>query len=162
MSTKKTIQKSEAPERYLIEGANVLIKGFKTPAKFLSFLTDALYWTSIEGVSQEKGADSTFFLRIILNEVLQRWISNDEKLDEKISAGLKEVESSLGFDEYNDQMAIVLKGLGASISEGCPLKEYLDECFNGVTTMLEVGECIQTYKYEINRIREQKKLLEAA
>lgn len=168
MSTKKlttkttetlTTKTNEDPERHLIEAANILIKGFKAPAKFLSFLTDALHWTSIEGVSEEKGSDRTFFLRIIINEVLQKWISSDEKLNEKITTGLKEVQSSLGFKEYNDQMAIVLKGLGVSISEeGCPFKKYLDEYFKGVGIMFEVGDCIQQYEYEINEIRQQNRL----
>jgi len=164
MNTKKTTTTTnENPERHLIEGANILIRGFKTPAKFLSWITEALHWTSIEGVSEEKGTDRTFFLRIIISEVLQKWISNGERLNEKITIGLKEVQGSLGFEEYNDQMAIILKGLGASIStEGCPFKKYLDEYFRGVGIMFEVGNYIQAYEHEINKIREQKKLSEAA
>ena len=172
MSTKKlttkttetlTTKTNEDPERHLIEAANILIKGFKAPARFLSFLTDALHWTSIEGVSEEKGSDRTFFLRIIINEVLQKWISNGETLNKEIAIGLKEVQSSLGSKEYKDQTAVILKGLGVSISEeGCPFKKYLDEYFKGVSIMLEVGECIQAYEYEINEIRQQNKLLKQA
>jgi hypothetical protein len=158
MSTKKTtIQKSETSERHLIKAAEVLIKGFKTPEKFLFFLTQALYWIGIEGVSEEKGADQTFFLRIILNEVLQQWISNNERVNEKIAVGLKEVKDCFGYKEYNEQMTIILKGLGASIQDGCPFKKYLDEYFKGITIMLEVGQYIQAYEYEIHNIREQKK-----
>ncbi len=158
MSTKKTtIQKSQTAERYLIEGANTIIKGFKTPSKFLSFLTDALQWISLDGVSEEKGADKTFFLRIIISKVLQTWISNDERINEKIAIGLKEIQDCIGYEEYNDQIVIILKGLGASISkEGCPFKKYLDEYFTGVGIMFQVGECIQAYEYKVHEIRERE------
>lgn len=158
MSTKKTtIKKNEVPERYLTEGAQVLINGFKTPAKFLSFLTDALHWISIEGVSDEKGADRTFFLRIIITKVLQEWMSNDERINENIAIGLKEIQDCFGYEEYNDEIVIILKGLGVSISkEGCPFKKYLDEYFTGVGIMFQVGECIQAYEYEVNEIRKRE------
>jgi hypothetical protein len=57
-----------------------------------------------------------------------------------------------------NEIAIVLKGLAASISkEGFPVKKYLDEYFKGIGVMLELGDYIQAYELEINKIREQKK-----
>lgn len=167
LTTKKTetltSKTKEDPERHLIKGANILMKGFGTPGKFLSFLTNALHSTSIEGVSEEKGTDRTFFLRIITTEVLQMWIGNDERINEKIAIGLKEVWECFGYDEYFAEIAIIIKGMAASISkEGCPTKKYLDEYFKGVGIMLEVGDCIQAYEYEINKIGEQNRSSEAA
>lgn len=162
MSTKKMIiQKKETLEKILIEGANVLIKGFKTPANFLSFLTQALYWTSIEGVSEEKGADQTFFLRLVIDEVLQRWINTEERVNENVAIGLKEIQDWYGYEGYYDQISVILKGLAISIKEGGhPVKKYLDEYFKGVGVMFELGDHIRSYT--IIKIREQKKISEAA
>ena len=163
MSTKKLITKKtetlisktqDNPERYLIEGAGILVKGFGTPGKFLSLLTDGLHWTSIEGVSEEIGSDRTFFIRLIITELLQRWISNDERISESIAVGLKEIQDWYGYKGYCDEIAIILKGLAISISkEGCPVNRYLDEYFKGVSIMLEVGDRIQSYEM---KIREEK------
>jgi len=156
MSTKKTTTKTNYnPERHLIEGAKILINGFETPGKFLAFLTEALYWTSKEGVSEEKGVDQTFFIRNVISEVLQRWIIEDKNLT-GIAAALKEINSVAGYEGYNDGMGNILKGFGASISDGYIVKKYLDEYFKGISIMFEVGHYIYNYECEV-RSRELKK-----
>jgi hypothetical protein len=159
MSTKKT---NENPERLLLEGADALIKGFKTPAKFLSFLTGALYWTSIEGVSEDKGADQTFFIRLLINEVLQPWLKGEKDAIKEIGEGLNEVAGRGEYEEYNNSMGIITKGLGMSMQDNLYTSDYLNDCLSGIQTMSRIGHCVKLYDEEMSKIREQKKLSEAA
>lgn len=153
ISTSKT---KENPERHLIEGANILMNEFKTPAKFLSFLTDALYWTSEEGISYEKGTNRTFFIRLLIREVLQPWLEGGEDMLKRICKGLDEVAGCGEYEEYYNCMAKIMKGFAVSMLPDLYEPDYLCERLSYIQAMLRIGDCAKLYDDEMNKIGEEK------
>jgi hypothetical protein len=134
---------------HLLEGANILVKEFKTPAKFLNFLTECLYWLQAEGMApNSKPTDQTFFIRCLIEEVLQQWMLSGEDVNKNIASGLKEVYSSVG-DCYSDEVSLIIQALGISLKEGGIYVEgIMDEYLLGINTMFKIGRCISNYEFE--------------
>ncbi|HEY9364414.1 MAG TPA: hypothetical protein VIQ00_14195, partial [Chitinophagaceae bacterium] len=101
----KSISKTnENPERHLIEGANILVKEFQTPANLLKFLTCSINW--IEDYNDERAkegqtADSdTFFIRLLIDHLLHPWLEKSQNNIPGITNGLKEIQDVFGYDGY--------------------------------------------------------------
>jgi hypothetical protein len=163
MSTKKLIiETNENTERYLTEAANILMKGFKTPGRFLSFLTEALYWTSEKELSDGKGTDRTFFIRMLIREVLQPWLKGGSHMIKEIGVGLHELAGNGEYEEYNKGLAIITKGFGISMQGLLYNPEYLDDNLAGIQVMFRVGHCVKLYDKEMDKIKKQEHPLNAA
>jgi len=141
---------------HFLEGANILVKEFKTPAKFLDFLTEALSWVQEEGVASNIVSDKTFFIRVVVKEVLQQWMIPGD-VNKNVASGLKEVFSAVGDDGYNDDVALIIQGFGLSMKNGIYPEGATDDYLLAINTMLKIGRCLSNYGRE-----EREKDLKAA
>jgi hypothetical protein len=156
MSTKNKITTNNNPERCLIEGATILMREFKTPAKFLSFLTNALYWTSFEKVSYANGPSRTWFIRLLHNEVLIPWMKGGKDVEKNICKGLDEVAGCGSYDEYYKDIAKIIEGFSLSMLPDIYEADYLCEQLSHIQTMLSVGYCVNLYDQEMKEIKQAK------
>jgi hypothetical protein len=145
------------PKKHLIEGANILRLNFKTPAKFLNFLTECTYWMeSIE--SEPFDNDKGFFVRMLTNELLQPWMTSEDKdVVIKISDGLEYTNSWFGVDEFNDQICLLLKGLSVSLKKGGIYNDILmEEYLLAINTMFKIGRCFRAYECKTDETTSSK------
>jgi hypothetical protein len=167
MSTKKTvqIQKNETPERHLIDAANILIEGFKEPANLLEFLTRTFIW--FEYATEKKDSypqakKSTYTSVSMIEKLVQPWLKNDENVVQEISEGIKNIWDLSHYEGYFEYLALIIQGFGIDTYDSPFIPEKAKLYLSAMNTMHEVGFCIEAYEMEINKIREQEKLSEAA
>lgn len=158
MSTKKTTktQKNESMQKPLIEGANILMKEFKTPDSFLEFLNESLFW--VEHFNRAtKANESAFFIKLMIENIIQPWIKNGSNAMHEIAKGLGEIYSGFGDEGYLEEVSILLRGFAISCKDSpyFDTKKYLLS-FN---ILYEISFCLRAYG---DKIREQRKLSEAA
>ena len=160
MSTKK-LTTNENPESHLIKGANILVKGFETPANLLEFLAHTLNWLedyNNERFKEGQDADtSTFFIRLLIEQLLHPWLEENKYNIPSIAMGLKEIQSTFGYDGYIKNLSIILKGFAVNMTDGPYTNGEAKKHMLSFGTMFETGNSINDYE-----IREKQKLSEAA
>lgn len=149
MKTTNTItEPNENPESPLIEGAKILMKGFETSGLFLEFLSEALFW--VEHFNNDRKAnESAFFLKRMIEEVVQPWIKNGSNVRNEIAEGLQQICTDSGYEGYLEEVSILLQGFAISCKESpyFETKKYL----LAFDVLYEVSFCLRAYEYEINK-----------
>lgn len=168
MSIKKLITKKEEtstsktkedPERHLIEGASLLMKGFKTPSLFLEFLNESLFW--VEHFNRDRKVnESVFFIKRMIEETIQPWIKNGPDVTHEITKGLREIHRDSGHEGYLKEVSILLQGFAIS----CGDSPYFDsnKYLLSFDILYRISFCLNSYEWDLDKIREQEKLSQAA
>lgn len=129
MSTKNKITTNETPERYLIEGANMLMEEF------------------------------TFFIRILIDQLLHTWLEGGQDITASIAKGLEEITDVYGYDDYTTSLSTLLKGFAVNMIAGPYTNGGVKRYMIYFSAMFEIGSCINDYEILHKR---NKKLPEAA
>lgn len=153
------IQNNEAINEHLIEGANFIVNSFKTPSAFLEFLNESLFW--IENFNQDRQTnESTFFIKKMIESVIQPWIKNGPNLINDIATGLHGIYREAGHEGYLKEVSILLQGFAIFCRDSpyFDTKTYLlsFETFYGISFYLN------SYDEDLSVKREIKKMAEAA
>lgn len=159
MSTKKTIQiqKNENPERLLIKAADTLMNEFKTPATFLDFLSQSLYWTDLfNKKNKEEDKMDSYFVKTMITEMVLPWINNGAKVAEVIASGLKNLENFCGYEGYHKHISSIMVGFTIDIEDAISRDEKRKYLLM-FSTMFEIGDFIAQYEMELYEKREQAK-----
>jgi hypothetical protein len=165
--TKKVIaEKSKSPESHLIEAANILITEFKKPANLLEFLTRSFYWLecySIEKKSSFHQLQGDINLNsLAIERLVLAWLKKDVNMVYRISEGIKSIWNFSLCTGYFEYLSIIIQGFGLDVSQGQIAREDMKKFLSAMNTMQEIGYCIETYECEINKIKRQSNLSEAA
>ena len=164
---KKTTVKSNKrntvdPNKYLVEGASMLVKMFHTPVNFLDFLTQALYWHDqalfAHGAVGDKS--DTYPIQVMIRYIIRPWIEENEadKRLKKIQEGIHALVDFTGYENYNKCFATIAVGFGIDLSnsnpfeESCPFEECPDpkgeikHPFLYLHCMRKVGGILESYE----------------
>jgi hypothetical protein len=163
MSTKKTIQiqKSETPERHLLAGANTLMKEFKTPAIFLEFLTQSLYWMDLYNNKNKEAKIDSYFIKMMLTEIVQPWLKNGAEATKEIEIGIKDLQDFCGYKGYHKYISSIILGFTIELADTMDY-DSRRKYFLMFNTMYEIGDFITAYEMDLYIEGEKEKLEKAA
>lgn len=167
MSTKKIATKTnENPERHLIEGANVLMTGFKTPANLLELLTRSFWWITLYSDEKKDNGHpvnkNTYPSVLMIEQFVQPWLKNDGNVALEVSKGIKQIWDHFHYEGYFEYLGIIIQGFGIDTYDSPFTPEKTKGYLSAMNIMYEVGFCIEAYENEMDKVREQNKLSKGA
>ena len=111
---KKVSEKKQA-DSHLIQVADTLIAGFKSPYLFLEFMGEAFsraYKTRWKHAEYKDLDDHAFFLESIMRTVAIPWVKGGKDHKMKMEDGFEEIISMFGYEGFYSQVGNVIAGYG--------------------------------------------------
>jgi hypothetical protein len=148
--TKKPPMKADkAINDPLLYAAKLVIETFKTPARFISFMSSALwwnYWYRTENNLHNTSADPFILMNNFMNYIGCPWIEGGDGIPERIAEALRDgIADAWEGRAFQEDSFRFIESWGAYSSNSGSM-DFLEEN-KKLLALVKIGEYIVMYKY---------------